>query len=287
MKRINSRLDSAIPMSQAAYRKNRSTTEHIFATKLVVERTISSTNETVYLLLLDMIKTFNSIQRNTLIEDLKNVLNQDELHLIRFLLDMKIVTQCGNYKSRFFSTDTGEPQGDCASANEFTFYLAKSLEATIANETLSLEEHNNIQSNYPIVSPNYIDQQYADDISKISTSISAIEKMKDKLPVKLVQRESKINESKTEEYTNKRDNCDNCWRDCKLLGSLLDTQNDIKRRKVLAINATNKLKHLFLNKGVTISVKTALFKSYIIPIFLYNSELWTLINNMHRKVDSF
>ena len=287
MKRINSRLDSAIPMSQAAYCKNRSTTEHIFATKLVVERTISSTNETVYLLLLDIIKAFDSIQRNTLIEDLKNVLNQGELYLIRFLLDIKIATQCGNYKSRFFSTDTGAPQGDCASASEFTFYLAKSLEATIANETLSLEEHINIQSNYPIVSPNYIDQQYADDISKISTSISAIEKMKDKLPVKLVQRGLKINESKTEEYTNKRANCDNRWRDCELLGSLLDTQNDIKRRKVLAINATNKLKHLFLNKGVTIRVKTALFKSYIIPIFLYNSELWTLTNSMQRKVDSF
>ena len=132
---------------------------------------------------------------------------------------------------------------------------------TIANGTPSLEEHNNIQSNYPIVSPNYqtdIDQQYADDISKISTSISAIEKMKDELPVKLAQQGLKINGSKTEEYTIQRANCDSRWRDCKLLGSLLDTQNDINRRKVLAINAANKLKHLFLNKDVTISVKTTL-----------------------------
>ena len=105
-----------------------------------------------------------------------------------------------------------------------------------------------MQSNYPIVSPNYqidIDQQYADDIRKISTSISAIEKMKDEVPVKLVQQGLKINESKMEEYTIKRANCDNRWRDFKLLESLLDTQNDIKRKKVLAINAANKLKHLF------------------------------------------
>ena len=72
MKRINSRLDSAIPTSQAPYPKNRSTTEHVFATKLIIERTISSTDETVYLLLLDMSKAFDSTQRNTLIEDLKN-----------------------------------------------------------------------------------------------------------------------------------------------------------------------------------------------------------------------
>ena len=66
MKRINSRLYSVIPISQAAYHKNRSTTKFVFATKLIIERTISSTDETVYLLLLDMSKVFNSIQRNTL-----------------------------------------------------------------------------------------------------------------------------------------------------------------------------------------------------------------------------
>ena len=132
-----------------------------------------------------------------------------------------------------------------------------------------------------------MDQQYADDISKISTSINDVEKMKDELPVKLAQRGLKINELKTEEYTIKRDSCDSRWRDCKPFGSLLDKQNDIKRRKVLAINAANKLKYLFLNKDVTISVKTTLFKSYIIPIFLYNSELWTLTNSMQSKVDSF
>ena len=106
MKRTNARLDSAIPISQATYRKNRSTTEHVFATKLIIERAISSTDEIVYLLLLDMSKAFDSIQKNTLIDDLKNVLNQDDLHLIRILIDMKIAAKCGNYKSRFFSTDT-------------------------------------------------------------------------------------------------------------------------------------------------------------------------------------
>ena len=133
-----------LPISQAAYRKNRSTTEYIFATKLIIERTLSPTDETVYLLLLDMSKAFDSIKRNTLIEDLKNVLNQAELHLIRILLDVKIAAKCGNYKSRFFSTDLGAPQGDGSSASEFSFYLAKSLEMTTANDTPSLDEHNNM-----------------------------------------------------------------------------------------------------------------------------------------------
>ena len=87
--------------------------------------------------------------------------------------------------------DTGGPQGDYGSTSEFSFYLAKSLEPTIANDTPSLEENNNMQNNYPNGTPNYqidLDQQCADDLSKISTSIIAIEKMKDELPVKLAQR---------------------------------------------------------------------------------------------------
>ena len=133
---------------------------------------------------------------------------------------MKIAVKGGNYKSQFFSTVTVAPQGHCASASEFTFYLAKSIKSTLANGMHSLEEHNTIQCNYPIIPPNYlidIDQQYPDEISKISTSSSAIEKMKDELPVKLAQRGLKINESKTEEYTINRADCANRWRYCKLL----------------------------------------------------------------------
>ena len=139
------------PTTQAAYRKNRSTIKHVFEAQLIIERTI--TDETVRLLLPDTRKSFDSILTNTLIEDLKNVLTKDELHLIRILLDVKIAAKYGNYKSRFFFTDTGASQGDCVTTSEFTFYLAKSLEATVANDTPSLEEQNNIQNNHPIIPP--------------------------------------------------------------------------------------------------------------------------------------
>ena len=44
-----------------------------------------------------------------------------------------------------------------------------------------------------------IDQPYADSIRKISTSTSAKEKMKEKLPIKLAQQGLKINKTKPEE----------------------------------------------------------------------------------------
>ena len=55
-KRTNKRIDDQIPMKQAAYRNGRSTTEHVFAIKLLIERIISSQNEKAFLLLLDMSK---------------------------------------------------------------------------------------------------------------------------------------------------------------------------------------------------------------------------------------
>ena len=76
----------------------------------------------------DMSKAFDSINRTTLLNDLSHILQLDELYLIKVMLNVELSVKCGNYRSNFFQTDTGAPQGDCASANEFTFYLVKSLE---------------------------------------------------------------------------------------------------------------------------------------------------------------
>ena len=74
-----------------------------------------------------MSKTFDSIHRAKLIEDLQNIINKDELHLIKTLLNVKLAVKCGDHISNYFDTDTGAPQGDCASATQFTFYLAQWL----------------------------------------------------------------------------------------------------------------------------------------------------------------
>ena len=73
MRRIGDRLDTEIPPIQAACRKNRSATEHMFAisgTKMVIERTVSAKNEITHLLLLDLTKAFDGINRKLLIENL-------------------------------------------------------------------------------------------------------------------------------------------------------------------------------------------------------------------------
>ena len=64
-----------------------------------------------------------------------------------------------------------------------------------------------------------INQEYADDISKITSNYNAIQHLKQHLPATLSKRDLIINESKTEEYKiTRKDKCGHEWQSCKFLG---------------------------------------------------------------------
>ena len=69
---IGDRLDTEIPTTQATYQKYRSTAEHNFATKMLVEQPVSVKNETAHRLILDITKTFDNKNRNLLLKNLKD-----------------------------------------------------------------------------------------------------------------------------------------------------------------------------------------------------------------------
>ena len=62
-------------------------------------------------------------------QKLAKVLDPDELHIINVLTNTQPKISYGNEKSDAFETDTSVPQGDCVSANLFTFYLPKALDS--------------------------------------------------------------------------------------------------------------------------------------------------------------
>ena len=228
-----------------------------------------------------MSKAFDTINRKTLITELQKVLNKDEIHLFTKLLHVKLAIKCGNQIGEFFDTDTGGPQGDCSSAKNFTFYLSKTLEKEVEEEE---EERNVIQ--HPLEDEIELEQLYADDISELATDENYVERKLIELPQLLEKNGLLINADKTEKYTISRTS-DNEWKKCKLLGTLLDTTEDIKRRKVLAIDAAKTLKHIFKNKKVWTSTKARAFDAYITSVFLYNSSTWTLTKTEEASIDSF
>ena len=126
--RINAKVrEDIIPNTQAAYSAGRKTTELIFAFKLLAEKAITSSDYELSILMLDMSKAFDTIQRGTLFEDLKEILTIDELNLIHLLLnDVQLAVKLEDKIGKLFESRIGSPQGDAASALFFIIYLAVS-----------------------------------------------------------------------------------------------------------------------------------------------------------------
>ena len=295
-----SKLNENIPITQAAYREGRSTTEHVYTFKTLAEKAITSSNYEIHILMLDMSKAFDTVKRATLIKDLKEILDDDEIHMMYILLkDVEYQVRCGNSLGNTIKTNIGTPQGDCLSAVLFTFYLAKSLkqnpsdkthedhtyaEPEIASEDIlptHIRDHNYCKKATNYV---YINQQYADDIGYATTNTGIVKNTEEKIPPKLKSRNLFINTEKTEKYSIKR-NGDERWKKCKYLGSLLDSESDIKRRKGLAIDSFNKLKQIFKSKRINTITKVRIFNTFVSSIFLYNSELWSVTKQLESKID--
>ena len=65
---------------------------------------------------------------------------------------------------------------------------------------------------------------------------------------------------------------------------MLDTEEDIHHRKKLALFVFNKYKAKLTNKKLSLEVRMKLFNAYVEPVFLYNSELWTLTKHTEHDI---
>ena len=77
------------------------------------------------------------------------------------------------------------------------------------------------------------------------------------------------------------------WTKCKLLGSILDTKEDIQLRANVTISHMKDKKHIYKSKNLSIIQKIRYFKMFAGSIFLYHSELWTLTKTLSDSIDAF
>ena len=277
---------------------------------MLAEKAINSSDYTIYLLLLDMSNAFDTVDRKLLFEHLEKILGKDELHLLSILTrNPELHVRVNDTLGINFKTIIGIMQGDVLSAILFIFYLA-----------CCLGKESSTYINKLLIAP-----KYADDITYASNNKRIIDNIKNSVPNKLKKFKLTINESKTETYQipkpsppappppsleiliehkndkprwseldwlinytppQPEDKIPN-WKCCKLLGSLLDTELDIKRRKILTIDAMKKLRTVFNSSRISIVLKVRCFIAYIDSVFLYNSELWCMNNKISEEIDSF
>ena len=96
-----------------------------------------------------------------------------------------------------------------------------------------------------------LDPQYADDISWVTNGpYYLIEDIKEKIPMILEKRDLMINKDKTEEFSITYGGHEN-WKKIKYLGSLIDTKEDIQRRKSLTLAAISNLRDIWKNNNVS------------------------------------
>ncbi len=305
LRRIWPKLKNHIPIEQAAYQGGRSTTEQVFSIKVLCEKAIQAQKIQLNIKLIDMSKAFDTINRKMLFQHLEEVLDSGELYHLSLLTNKpKLKIKIENTITEPFQTTTGIMQGDCLSAVLFIFYLGKAL------------SYNSIKIEADNKGIFYIEPKYADDITSATindennTIMNRIDK---EYPERLKEYHLKYNESKTENHAvpprtiTKQPNPNTnkilwseldwilpetytepaTWKKCKLLGSRLDHEEDIKCRKAQTYATMKKLSDIFTSKHLSIKTKMKQFQTYISTIFLYNSELWALTPTDEKKIDSF
>ena len=159
-------------------------------------------NYLIHLLILDMLKTFDAINRSMLMQELAKVLDPNKLHIIKVLTNPQPKIWCGNEKSDAFETDTGVPQGDCVWANLFTFYLAKVLDSNKHDDhdycSTIIKPPAHITNNHQYAYINdKINLKIADNMGHVLPDMRNIEYPKKTLPLKLSSCDLIMNEEKT------------------------------------------------------------------------------------------
>ena len=103
-------------------------TEQVLALKLLIEKAIISSDYDVNILLLDMSKVFDTVNRKVLLTELQTLLEHDEIHLLGIFTNRPLSSIfLDGEQGECFNKLVGICQADCLSAVKFFFYLACAL----------------------------------------------------------------------------------------------------------------------------------------------------------------
>ena len=290
--RTEDAMNKYLSNSQCAYRKNRSTTEIIWAYRWILAK-VQEINIEIFVIGIDMSSAFDTIYRDKIIDIAQEFMNNDELRILRVLLsNTSLEIKVKGATTTPFQSNIGSPQGDSISGPLFTTYFEhqlKQLRYEIENEPIHV----------PDINQKWIEQRnstlpkemiYADDCDFLTEDERIKTAIEQKAPVTLKKGNLLINDTKTEHTLLKREKekKDEAWRNTKKLGSLLGDQEDIKNRKQLASGALSKMNKIWKNKKyVTLKKRLKLYDSLVKSILLYNSSTWGLTTQDEKRLNSF
>ena len=81
------KLKNKIPIDQAAYQTGRSITEQVFCMKIIAEKAIISQNYEIIIMMIDMSKAFDTVNRSKLMSFLERHLEPNEMRMMYILIN--------------------------------------------------------------------------------------------------------------------------------------------------------------------------------------------------------
>ncbi|GFR73142.1 very-long-chain enoyl-CoA reductase [Elysia marginata] len=119
MNRIRPKIETYISHSQSGFRPNRSTSDVVWAHRWLSAKILNTPNLQLNFTGIDMSAAFDTIDRTLLLKTLREIINEDELRIVQFLLSkttLKLdVNINGTNTTQLFTTNVGTPQGDSLS----------------------------------------------------------------------------------------------------------------------------------------------------------------------------
>ena len=292
LKRIESKIDNYTMPWQSAYKRGRSCSDIVWAQRMLIS-VVMRKEWTFSKMGIDMSRAFDTVKRENIINVLKDAgCDEDDIRLVQYLLSNTFLrVRVNSTLSEEFESLLGAFQGDSLSGKLFTLILAAALHHLRAvsgrpNPPVS-------ELGFPTEWEYSDDCDFADeDIEKLRTFLPAVKEV-------LKDWNLEVNETKTEfstVYLAKQSDRDannqpivnnEPWRSNKSLGSLLCSEKDIQRRRILAEVAFKKFEKVWLSgKKISLERKLRLYDAQVVSVLLYNSNSWSPKKATMDKIDT-
>ena len=275
---------------QAGFRKDRSTNNHIFAIRQILEK-CREFNKDVWQIFVDFKSAYDCIKRSALWRIMHDFQIPSKLiNLVKACYrNSRACVQVGKGRTEEFDVKSGLRQGCLLSPLLFNLVLEK-VKYSIGNR----------QNGIAIGGMNIQSLAYADDDAIIGEEEELVRNTYNDYKEAAQRVGLVINESKTKIMLMSREeniqiNQDNRiiddierFTEFKYLGSTLSSNNDMKKEILTRITAGNRcfysLLDIFKKRELSRTTKLRIYNSVIRPVTTYGCESWTLTKNLRQKL---